>query len=326
MRIGYLIVNFGGPRDLEEVRPFLEALLTDKEVISTRLPQSIHNFVFRRVARKRADKVAKDYLSIGGKSPIYADTEAVVEQLRKRLSGPILTFHRYLTDTHSAFKADVMRLEKECDELRIFPMFPQYTYATTGSIARWFQEHFDRSIINKMRWVKSYGGHPAFIHAQQQSIAAFLAEQKLRRQETVLLFSAHGIPQQFVDRGDPYQSECETSFRKIMSAFPEIEGKLCYQSKFGRGEWIKPYTIDLCERVGEWIGERRDVLFIPLSFTSDHIETLFEVETEYMTVIRQKGHRAWRLPALTLDPQWLEAIVTILQEDQLSTNRMLMRR
>lgn len=320
----YIIANFGGPRDLTEVAPFLQSLLTDKEVIRSILPQFIHSLFFSWVAKRRARKIVHEYKSMGGCSPIYKDTEALVGQLQQSLSDPILAFHRYLPATHESFIQNVTKMN--CEEICIFPMFPQFTYATTGSIAKWFSHHFPKQIVNKMRWIKSYAAHPAFVRAHQVQIHGFLQKMNLKQEETVLLFSAHGVPQVFIDKGDIYQDECHASFAHIMKGFPKALGKLCYQSKFGRGEWVKPYTIDVSKSIREWHEKRENVVFVPISFTSDHIETLCEIENEYMTVIREKGLRAFRVPALTLLPEWIEAIQILLQETNLCSNQMLIRK
>ena len=109
--ITYLIVNFGGPRTLKEVEPFLEALLTDKDVIRTKFPQVFHNLLFGRIARKRAKTVCHDYEKIGGGSPIWTDTEYVASELRHQLQAPVLTFHRYLPSTHASFIEEVESLD-----------------------------------------------------------------------------------------------------------------------------------------------------------------------------------------------------------------------
>jgi ferrochelatase len=183
-----------------------------------------------------------------------------------------------------------------------------------------------KPVVNKLRWIKSYPAHPLFVQAHQNSIREFLKEKKLGEDKTVLLFSAHGVPQKFVDEGDPYQYECEMSFAKIMEGFPNVLGKLCYQSRFGKEEWIKPYTIDICQKMRSFCQKRKEVVFVPLSFTSDHIETLCEVENDYMTVVRELGLNAYRIPALTLRPDWLRAIKTIVHECSFATNQMLVRR
>lgn len=319
----YLIVNFGGPRALGEVPEFLQALLTDQDVIRTSFPSALHHLFFSYVARKRAKVIAEDYAKIGGKSPIHDYTEELAEVLRGRLDAPVVTFHRYLPATHRAFVDEMMALD--CEEIRVFPMFPQFTYATTGSIARWLDASLPKKIVNKMQWVKSYPSHPAFVHAQQVAIRQYLDVHGLKDEETILLFSAHGVPELFVERGDVYEFECNASFNAVMEAFPDVYGRLSYQSKFGRGEWLKPYTIDVCEQIRSWSGGRKQVVFVPISFTSDHIETLFEVEEQYMTVVEREGVKAFRVPALTMNREWIDAIVEIIRQPETCSTPMLIR-
>jgi ferrochelatase len=157
-----LLVNFGGPRNLEEIGSFITELLCDQDVIQTPWPRWMHRWFFRAVARKRALKMAPDYALIGGGSPIYRDTEEMAKQLEAKLSTRVFVFHRYLKKSH---KECFQQLE-ECGEkiIRVLPCFPQFSYATTGSIARFFSEHLSKRVVQSLRWVQSYPAHPAFIH------------------------------------------------------------------------------------------------------------------------------------------------------------------
>ena len=310
-----LLVNFGGPRHLDEIAPFLEALLTDRDVIRTKFPAFFHNWFFSRIARKRALKIREDYESIGGRSPIYFDTEAL------GLALSALTFHRYLPSTHEESLRKIE--ESQTDEILVLPLFPQFTYATTGSVARFFSERLSKKSLRKLRWIKSYPAHPAFVGAFQKRIRSFLIEKGLSEEETFLLFSAHGVPKKFIEEKDPYQSECELSFRAILEGFPKALGRLAYQSKFGRGEWIGPSTSEISENM-ESEGRSR-IVIVPLSFTSDHIETLFEIETLYLPLIRAQKRSAYRCPALNLEPYWIEALKVLSREENLSPNSDLIR-
>ncbi|MFZ0565445.1 MAG: ferrochelatase [Chlamydiales bacterium] len=318
--IGYLIINFGGPRNLKEVEPFLYALLKDRDVIRTKWPQFFHNLLFRNVARRRGKKVSADYAAIGGGSPIYSDTEHIAQALSKRLKAPVLTFHRYLEATHETALQQIEALR--VNEIHVFPMFPQFTYATTGSVARLLSNHLSSKVLNKLLWVKSYSAHPAFIQTMQQKIRNFMNEHHLKEEETLLLFSAHGLPKSFIESGDLYEYECRSSFAKIMSAFPSAAGQLVYQSKFGPGEWLKPYTQDVCETIET---ERKNIVFVPVSFTSDHIETLFEVEKLYMPILAKRGLNPYRVPAMNRQNEWLDAIEEILKDFNPVNTSMLIR-
>ena len=310
MQIALLVINFGGPRDLEEVPDFLEALLTDKDVNRTPFPSFIQNLFFKKIARKRSIRVAKDYERIGGRSPIFEDTEWVAKALGDTLNIPTITFHRYLRKTHKSFLEKIQSLEVE--EIWVFPMFPQFSYATTGSIARWFAKHLPSSICKKLKWIASYPSHEKYVEAFTQNTKEFLEQKDLKEEDTVLLFSAHGLPESFIKEGDPYQKECEASFQKISAYFPKATSFLSYQSKFGKSKWITPSTIDMCHQVREWIGDKKHIVFLPLSFTSDHIETLFEIEQEYLAPLQKIGYSAHRCPALGRREDWIEAMKGIV--------------
>jgi ferrochelatase len=312
MKQNYLLVNFGGPRHLDEIAPFLKELLCDRDVVLTRLPNFLHNLLFSRIAKKRSLKIREDYHLIGGRSPIYFDTENLAKILSEKLGSEVLTFHRYLPETHSQSKEKILKAK----ELTVLPLFPQFCYATTGSIARFFSKWPVR-----LNWIKSYAAHPAFIRAYQRRIGDFLKEKNLKEEETLLLFSAHGVPKVFIEKGDLYEQECNLSYKKVKEAFPKAKTLLCYQSKFGKGEWLRPYTNEVCEEVAA-----KNVVFIPISFTSDHIETLFEIEYQYLPVVAKRGFNAYRCPALNLEPYWIDALVEIFSETNLCNNQMLIKK
>lgn len=318
-----VLANFGGPRDLKEIEPFLKSLLCDKEVVRTSLPNFLHNYIFSRIAKKRAKNISGDYKGIGGKSPIYEVTEKVADRLREKLDIPVLSFHRYLPATHPRFRSGMSELD--ADEILIFPMFPQFSYSTTGSIAKWFDQKLPKKISSKLLWLKSYPAHKPYIDLYCNRIDAFLQHKKLKEESMVFLFSAHGLPKKFVTQGDPYQRECEQSFDAISSYFPKAKSVLCYQSKFGPGEWLKPYTQDVCLNIKDFADTQKNVLFIPLAFTSDHIETLYEVEKEYMPIILNQDLKPFRLPAFNHEADWIEAIEKLILDPSLLNNQMLIR-
>lgn len=319
----FLIVNFGGPRSKVEIFPFLRSLLTDQDVVRTGLPSIIHRCLFTYVAKRRAAKIAPDYDLIGGKSPIYEDTEAVAHLVREATQASVLTFHRYLPETHAASLDAIKNIGSR--EIRVFPMFPQFSYATTGSIARFFSKQLPYSVVRKMRWIKSYCGHPAYVRCMQKTIRDFLDTHNLDEKKTLLLFSAHGVPRTFICTGDIYESECRLSYEAIRKDFPQALTLLSYQSKFGKGEWLRPYTSEVCESIQDWSEGREHVVFIPLSFTSDHVETLFEVEYQYLPLIRERGLHALRCPALNRSNDWVSAIIEIMLEPNLASTPMLVR-
>ena len=306
-----LLVNFGGPRHLDEITSFLTALLTDIDVIRTPLPSSIQRWLFTWIARRRALKIREDYAKIGGRSPIYFDTEEIATQLAKQTGEQVLTFHRYLPATHGASLAAIEQAAET--DIRVLPLFPQFSYSTTGSIARFLAKNLSPKTVDKLRWIQSYPTSSPFIGAYEMRIKAFLKEHQLAEKDTILLYSSHGLPKSYIDKGDVYQQECVASFQLLQKAFPAALNKLSFQSKFGPGEWIKPYTEETCTNIATWSEGRKQAVIVPLSFTSDHIETLYEIEDLYLPLIEQAGIRAYRCPALNLEPYWIEGLSQLTQ-------------
>ena len=323
MEDALVLVNFGGPRDLGEIRPFLTELLCDPDVIRTHLPPLAQNLLFRRIAAKRSKTISEEYAKMGNKSPIFEVTEALADNLSKKLNLPVLTFHRYLPSTHQKSLAliDACKAQKLC----VLPLFPQFSYATTGSIARIFAKKLNPNTLQKLNWIRSYHSHPAFIDLFSSHIKSYLDSQDVSEEKAALFFSPHGVPTSFICSGDPYKQECETSYKKIMESFPKTASVLAYQSKFGPEEWIRPYTDEVCETITDHFGKDQTVVFVPLTFTSDHIETLVEVEDLYLPVVRKKGLRALRCPAFNFSKAWQEAIVNILKTSPRTTNALLVR-
>lgn len=318
----HLIVNFGGPRSLDEVEEFLVALFRDQEVLRTPLPAWLHALIFTRLAKKRAQKVRFDYAHIGGGSPIYEATEAIARTVSARLRAPVLTFHRYLPKTHAPFIEAMRRLPHDT-LIRVFPLFAQFSYATTGSIATWFARHLGPEIAQRMRWIKSYPTHPGYLAAFESVIREHV--QGLDPKRTLLLFSAHGLPQAFIETGDCYVEECQQTFHALATRFANYASSLCYQSKLGKKEWTRPYTTDVCRQLA-CTGAYSHVVMIPLSFTSDHIETLFEMEELYLPILRAAGITALRCPALNHHSAWLEAIALMMQANANVPTQNLLRK
>jgi protoporphyrin/coproporphyrin ferrochelatase len=310
IKTAIVLANFGGPRSLNEIGPFLTELLTDVDVIRTPFPRFFERWFFKKIALKRVDKIARDYELIGGKSPLFEDTERMALELHERTQLPVVAFHRYLPATHIHFFDALTALDVE--KLVILPMYPQFSYSTTGSIARFFSKSLPESLLQKMEWVRSYATHPHYVQSMQNCIHNFLQTNQLKEEETFLFFSAHGLPQEFVDQGDPYQHECNVSYDAIKAAFPAAASLLAFQSKFGPGEWLRPYTSDLASDPLHWSEEKKNVVFVPLSFTSDHLETLYEIEHTYLPSIRAKGLGAFRCPALNQRTDWIEALISLV--------------
>ncbi|MEG0037485.1 MAG: ferrochelatase [Victivallaceae bacterium] len=290
----YVLANFGGPKNTEDVFPFLRALLTDPYLTGNFRPLCLHRPFFTLIAKLRTKKVSALYQTIGGKSPIYRDTNFLAQKLRLKLQVPVIPFHRYLPDTHEVFLEELRSLLQKKYKITVLPLFPYFTYSVTGSIAHFFSKHLDS---NGLEWIKSFGNHPAFVFSQVKHLSQYLEKRKLTPKNCILIFSAHGIPKSFVLSGDPYVRECSVSFQKIASYFPESDNILCYQSRFGPAKWVTPYTEVVCQQLIA-SKNKKNAVIIPFGFLSDHLETLYEIEKLYLPLLRENGFNAYRLPAL----------------------------
>ncbi|MGR3973799.1 MAG: ferrochelatase [Candidatus Rhabdochlamydia sp.] len=317
-----ILANFGGPRDLQEVKEFLIELLTDEDVIRTPFPRQIQTWLFRKIATRRAQRVVHDYSLIGGKSPLFEDTEQLALLLEAQTGRKVITFHRYLPLTHPHFLNKVLEVKE--NSFTILPLYPQQSFTTTGSVARFFKTHLPSSVVSRFEWIASYAAHPAYIRAVQEVICKHLNTQGLDEESTFFLFSAHGLPQKFIKEGDGYEQECYTSYQAIMQRF-KAPSLLAFQSQFGLRKWLTPSTRDLCQHPHTWNQRRPHILIIPLSFTSDHLETLFEIEQEYIPLLKTHGVNASRCAALNQEKVWIEALIHILQQTDLCSNEVLIR-
>lgn len=306
----FLLVNFGGPRNLSEIPTFLSTLFLDEDVIRPKLFYPLHKLLFTYIARKRAKSISHDYKEIGGKSTIFEETEKLAKILEKKMKAPFVTFHRYLPETH---KKTLFLIEhSNYDKIYVLPLFPQFSYSTTGSSARFFQKNLSPKSLNKLHWIKSYPSETPFVMLWQKQLRDFIHSKGISENEAFFLFSAHGLPQSYIDQGDPYEKECQLTVSKIMKAFPRISYKLSFQSQFGKEKWNEPYTKDLCSQAYKWCENKKHIIFVPISFTSDHIETLFEIEKIYMPLIKRQGLVAHRVPSCYSHPDFVNTMCSLL--------------
>jgi len=319
-----ILANFGGPRCEKELTPFLIELLTDPDVIQTSLPSFLQKWLFTRVAKKRAKIMKEEYQKMGGRSPLFQDTNRLAFLLQETLGIEVVAFHRYLPATHLDFFAKIER--KNPATVQVLPLFPQFSYSTTGSIARLFSKKFSTNIQEKLAWIPSYATHPGYIQAEVNLIQSFLEEHNLSCKDTFLLFSCHGLPKEYVEQGDPYESQCLSSFEEIMRFFPEFSGTVSYQSQFGKKEWLRPYTEDFCKNPSSYLKGQKNVVVIPLSFTSDHLETLVEIEEQYIPLLKKQHLFAYRCPALNFSKTWIKTLPLLLQDGLFEKNETLIRK
>lgn len=317
---GIVMMNLGGPRTLDDVGPFLLELFADREIIQLPFQRWLGPFI----ARRRTPKVQHLYQEIGGGSPILDLTEQQGRGMVERLDriSPETAPHRFYVAFRYAhpFSSDALRA-MHTDGVRraiAFTQYPQYSCSTTGSSLNELWRAASRSgLEGAFEWsvIDRWGTHPAFVHALarkvREGLVAFPPEE---RDDALILFSAHSLPLAVIERGDPYPQEIGATVHEVMKRLGfSHEYMLSYQSEVGPVRWLGPST----EKVIRMLGAkgRRNVLVVGVAFTTDHIETLSELDIEYGRLAREVGiHRFERAPALNDDEVFLGALAEIVQE------------
>jgi ferrochelatase len=267
-----LLLNLGGPDSLEAVEPFLVNLFTDPFLIRLPLRGFLRRWFARQVARRRAPHVRELYREIGGRSPILPLTEAQGRRLEEELGAGYRSYvafsawKPYIRDAVAQARAD------GCAKLVGVSLFPQWCSATTASVF-----HDLRGAVNgalPLREVEHYPQDPLYLDALASTV-----REGLRRfaepEKAHLLFSAHGVPQSIIRKGDPYEREIHQTVEGVRARLPPDQPwSLSYQSKVGPVKWLEPATLDHIPDLAKQ-GVRK-LLIVPVAFVSDHIETLHE--------------------------------------------------
>ncbi len=287
-KIAVVLFNLGGPDSLDAVEPFLFNLFSDPLIFKILVGQKVFA---KLISSRRAPKVKKEYEQIGGKSPINEWTEVQRTKLENKLKDKIpdvrvFTAMRYW----KPFTEDVISsIEKEdFEKIVLLPLYPHYSITTTGSS---FQEwkNLYKGEIDKLIYIDDFYQNELYIEAINERINETLQKfpQEIRS-ETQLVFSAHGTPVSLVKKGDPYNRHIQKTVEEVMRARDYSHGfHLCYQSKVGPVKWLEPSTDNMIRELSA--ADKKHLLIIPISFVSDHVETLFELNIEYRHVADESG-------------------------------------
>ena len=315
--LGVLLFNLGGPETLDEVRPFLYNLFSDPEII--RLPAIVRKPLAGFIAVTRAPKSRGYYKKIGGGSPLRRDTEAQGDALVARLAERGVEARAYVgMRAWRPFIHDAVdRIERDgIDELVVLPLYPQFSVSTTGSSTKeLYRVLSSRGGLRHIRrhYVTRWYDHPKYVDAVARRI-----EEQLPRfpdpSRVHLLFTAHSIPVSYVDRGDPYLEQTEETVQLVLDRLGlPLEHTLAFQSKVGPVKWLEPSTNDAIPRLAARGVDQ--VLAIPISFVSDHIETLYEIDILYQALAREAGIPNFRrTEALGLDPGFIDCLADLVLE------------
>ena len=315
-RVGIVLFQLGGPDSLEAVEPFLLNLFLDPDIIPLGPLGLLRRPIAKLISSRRAPGVGEKYAAIGRRSPIEALTERQRVRLREALAHymepVIVTAMRYWHPLTSE-AADALRKVGPLDQIVLLPLYPHYSYATTlSSLKEWRRVYGAPDGGPPVRTIDHFYDHPLYIQALTQRIGSML-RQFADSSKIHLVFSAHGLPMSLVKKGDPYPEQIGATVRMVCelgakeySGWPRTH-LLCYQSRVGPSKWLQPPLTETIERLGhEGV---KEMLVVPISFVTEHIETLHEINIEAREEAKKSGIEKFRMmPAVGDSPLFTAAL------------------
>ena len=308
-----MLFQLGGPDTLEAIEPFLYNLFCDPDIIDFPFARLGRKALAKLISTTRARKVEHHYAEIGGGSPIRRHTErqagALEEQLAEAgIDATCVVAMRYW---HPSTREAIAQLEAAAvDEIVLLPLYPQYSSTTTGSSLNEWNSCFQTPSI-PTTYIREFYQHPAYLEAVMEKVEEAL-DRFAQPAEPLLIFSAHSVPTAVVEKGDPYQKQIEETVELVMERGGWRNGhRLCYQSKVGASKWLQPsLRRTLRQAAAEGV---RQICVVPISFVSDHVETLGEVDHEAREQAAQLGIRQFEMSAgLNDSPTFIGALAELV--------------
>jgi ferrochelatase len=317
MKRGVLLLNFGGPWTLSDVKPFLYRLFANPRVL-VGIPAPLRQLLAFLIAQVKGPSSIKSYRMIGGGSPQLKWTAIQAEGLRQLLPGNEMRVEVGMRSSDPSIETALEQMKFwGADQLTLMPLFPQFSTTTTATCFDVVEDG-----LNKLAWhpqvrtVTHWPDHPGYISLLRSSVdeAISRAESQLNGSTSPvhIVFSAHSLPMKIVERGDPYAEDVERTVLAVTRGL-QAPWSLAFQSRNGRMRWLQPYLDDELKRLGR--AGVDTVVVVPISFVSDHVETLFELDRLYSGVARKHGIKHYyRARCFNDDPEFSRVLQSILME------------
>lgn len=321
MRTAIVLFNLGGPDSLDAVEPFLFNLFNDPAIIG--VPGFVRPLLARLIARRRGPTAREIYAQLGGGSPLLANTREQAQALEAAIGDDktrCFVCMRYWHPMSNQVVDEVAAYDP--DLILLLPLYPQFSTTTTGSSFNdWYRSAKKANLTVPTRTICCYPTDRGFVEALASLTGEGIetAEAKSGGGPVRVLFSAHGLPQKIVDKGDPYAYQVERTAAAVadrldLGARPSDgsarEWQVCFQSQVGPLKWIGPYTDAEIERAA---AERRAVVLVPLAFVSEHSETLVELDIEYRALGDERGCPAYvRVPTVSANKAFIDGLAAVV--------------
>ncbi len=288
-----VLLNMGGPNNLEEVEMFLTNMFSDENILTMK-SDLLRSIVGTMITFTRTEKSQEIYRKIGGKSPIVGLTRELVKKLQRRVHENIIV--DFAMRYTPPFADEVIeRLNKEeVDKIYLIPLYPQFSTTTTKSSLEDFEEHYHNSSGNAILVeVKHFFENQNYNKAIVQRIKEKMGDAKC--EDFDIVFSAHGLPKKIIEAGDVYENHITRHVEIIKKMLAEenmnfYEAHLAYQSKVGPMEWLKPSLEEKLRVI-----KNRNVIIFPIAFTIDNSETDYELDMEYREIAHELGFTDYRV-------------------------------
>ena len=314
-KIGVVLFQLGGPDSLDAIEPFLYNLFSDPDIIDFPFARIARQPLAKLISTTRAKHVAHHYAEIGGKSPILEFTRrqasALEAELRREFDARVVVAMRYWRPFTQEAIAELAAYAPE--EVVLLPLYPQYSKTTTGSSVNEWNRRFHTNGWNpRTHLVQEFCEDAAYLEAVVRAI-----NDSIRGLDEVsnldMVFSAHSVPVAVIEQGDPYRRQIERTVELVWQrgGWP-ARRHVCYQSKVGASKWLRPSMHETIQRLA--VAGSKHVLVVPISFVSDHVETLHEIDIEHREQARSLGIKDFRMmPGLNDSPAFIAALAGLVR-------------
>jgi ferrochelatase len=309
---GIVLFQLGGPDTLDAIQPFLFNLFCDPDIIDFPFARIGRRPLAKLIATTRAKKVQHHYSVIGGGSPIRKFTERQARALETRLRSAGINARCFVAMRYwHPFTAEAVRQLEDagCDEIILLPLYPHFSSTTTGSSLNEWNRRFRGGL--PVHVVESFYGDKMYLESLVEKIDQALSRFSAPDRPEIV-FSAHSLPQSIIDNGDPYQSQIEETVQLLMQrgGWPNHH-RLCYQSKVGASKWLQPSLTRTLRDLAD--AKVEEVCIVPISFVSDHVETLGEIDHEARELAQELGIRRFEMTAgLNDSPKFIAALAQLV--------------
>jgi len=322
-KIGVVLFQLGGPDSLEAIEPFLYNLFCDPDIIDFPFARIARQPLAKLISTTRARHVAHHYAEIGGKSPILEFTRrqawALEAELRREFDARVVVAMRYWHPFTQEAIADLAGFAPE--DVVLLPLYPQYSKTTTGSsINEWNRRFHTNGWNPRTHVVREFYEDAAYLDAVVSAINGLLRDVE-DISDCDIVFSAHSVPVAVIEQGDPYQRQIERTVELVWQhgGWP-ARRHVCYQSKVGASKWLRPSMHETIQRLAS--AGSPHVCVVPISFVSDHVETLHEIDIEHREQARSLGIKDYRMmPGLNDSPAFIQALAGLVRARIQATER-----